>query len=131
MGLLLDPTQGTTYLKVTDDRVIQCDGAVVNVEILTSTIKGGPSYLERATFCTTDIGADDIILGDPLLKAHEGGHGPLGTNTWKMVTTGVTYLIPLMTGGDSNIKSIETVKGTKKIKKIIKEHSNHLMRDHV
>ena len=92
---------------------------------------GGPSYLERATFCTADIGADDIILGDPSLKAHEGGHGPLGTNTWKMVTAGVTYLIPLMTGGDGNIKRIETVKGTKKIKKIIKEHANHLMWGHV
>ena len=101
------------------------------MEILTSTIKDGPSYLERATFCTADIGADDIILVDPSLMTHEGGHGPLGINTWKMVNTGVTYLIPLMTGGDSNIKSIETVKGTKKIKKIIKEHSNHLMRDHV
>jgi hypothetical protein len=101
------------------------------VEILTSTIKDGPSYLERATFCTADIGADDIILGDPSLMTHEGGHGPLGINTWKMVNTGVTYLIPLMTGGDSNIKSIETVKGTKKIKKIIKDHANHLMRGHL
>ena len=55
------------------DRIIQCDGAVVNVEIRTSTIKDGPSYIERATLCTADIGADDIILGDPSLKSHEGG----------------------------------------------------------
>ena len=53
--------------------------------ILTITIKNGPSYLERATFCTADIGADDIILGDPSLKSHEGGHGQIGTHTWKMV----------------------------------------------
>ncbi len=131
MGFLPDPTQGPTHLKVADDRVIQCDGTVANVEILSSTVKGGPSYLERATFSVADIGADDIILGDPSLKTHEGEHGPLGTNTWKMVKAGVTYLIPLMTGGDGNIKRIETVKGTKKIKKIIKEHVNHLMRGHV
>ncbi len=96
MGLLPDPSQGPKHLKVADDRVIQCDGAVANVEIMTSTIKGGPSYIERSTLCTADIGADDIILGDPFLKSHEAGNehvenGPLGTNTWKMVKDGVTY----------------------------------------
>jgi hypothetical protein len=131
LGLLPDPTQKPTYLKVADDRIIQCDWTVVNVEILTITVKGGPSYLERVTFYTVDIGGDDIILGDPSLKTHESGHEPLGTNTWKMVEAGVTYLIPLMKGGDSNIKGIETVKGTKKIKKIIREHTHQLMRGHV
>ena len=77
--LLPDPTQGPTHLKVSDDRVIQCDGTVANVELMTSTIKGGPSYFERATFCTADIGSDDIILGDPTLKTHEGGYVPVGT----------------------------------------------------
>jgi hypothetical protein len=70
---------------------------VVNVEIMTSTIKGGSSYIERATLCTVDIGADDIILGDPSLKSHEGGYGSLETNTWRIVKDGITYLIPLMT----------------------------------
>ena len=81
--MLPDPNLWPTHLKVADVRVIPCDGAVANVEIMTSTIKGGPSYIERSTLCTADIGADDIILGDPSLKSHEGGHGPLGTNTWK------------------------------------------------
>ncbi len=64
LGLLPDPSHGPTHLKVADDRVIQCDGAVAHVEIVTTTIKDGPSYIERSTFCTADIGADDIILGD-------------------------------------------------------------------
>ena len=34
LGLLPDPTQGPTYLKVEDDRVIQYDGVVANVETL-------------------------------------------------------------------------------------------------
>ena len=131
LELLPDPTLGPTHLKVADDRVIPCDGAVSNVEIMTSTIKGGPSYIERSTLCTADIGADDIILGDPSLKSHEGGHGPLGTNTWKMVKDGVTYLIPLMTVSGDNAKVIETVTGAKKIKKLIQSHSHHLMRGHV
>jgi hypothetical protein len=109
LGLLPDPNLGPTHLKVTDDRVIPCDGAVENVEIMTSNIKDGPSYIERSTLCTADIGADDIILGDPSLKSHEEGHGPLGTNTWKMVKGGVTYLIPLMTAGVDNAKVIETI----------------------
>jgi hypothetical protein len=104
---------------------------VTDVEIVTSTIKGGPSYIERSTFCTADIGADDIILGDPSLKSHEGGHGPLGSNTWKMVKSGITFLIPLMSIGGDHAKTIETVRGTKKIKKLIQAHSNHLMRGHV
>ena len=131
LGLLPDPSHGPTHLKVADDRVIQCDGAVTDVEIVTTTIKGGPSYIERSTFCTADIGADDIILGDPSLKSHEGGHGPLGSNTWKMVKSGTTYLIPLMTTGGDHAKTIETMRGTKKIKKLIQAHSNHLMRGHV
>ncbi len=114
-----------------DDRVIPCDGEVANVEIMTSTIKGGSSYIERSTLCTTDIGADDIILGDPSLKSHKGGYGPLGTNTWKMVNGGVTYLIPLMTVGGDKAKVIETVTGANKIKKLIQSHSHHLMRGHV
>ena len=43
LGLLPDPSQGPTHLKVPDDRVIQCDGAVANVEFMTSTIKHGSS----------------------------------------------------------------------------------------
>ena len=131
LGLLPDPSQGPTHLKVADDRVIQCDGAVSNVEIMTGTIKGGPSYIERSTLCTADIGTDDIILGDPSLKSHEGGHGPVGSNTWKMVKDGLAYFIPLITTSGTHAKAIETVKGTKKIKKIILAHSNHLMRGHV
>ncbi len=109
LGLLPDPSHGPTHLKVADDRVIQCDGAVTDVEIVNSTIKGGPSYIERSTFCTADIGADDIILDDPSLKSHEGGHGPLGSNTWKMVKSGITFLIPLMSIGGDHAKTIETV----------------------
>jgi hypothetical protein len=71
---------------------------------MTNTIKGGPSYIERATLCTSDIGADDIILDDPSLKSHEGGYGPLGSNTWKMIKDGVTFLIPLMTAGGDHPK---------------------------
>jgi hypothetical protein len=62
LGLFPDPRNGSTHLMVGDDRVIQYDGPVVDVEIVTSTIKGGPSYIERSTFCTVDIGTDDIIL---------------------------------------------------------------------
>jgi len=131
LDLLPDPSQGPTHLKVADDRVIQCDGVVTNVEIMTSTIRGGPSYIERSTLCTADIGTDDIILGDPSLKSHEGGHGPLGSNTWKMVKAGNTYLIPLITTGGDHAKTIETVRGDKKIKKLIHAHSLHLMRGHV
>jgi hypothetical protein len=83
---------------------------------MTSTIKGGSSYIERVTLCTTDIGADDINLGDPSLKSHEGGYGSLETNTWRMVKDGITYLIPLMTADGDHAKVIETVKGAKKIK---------------
>ncbi len=86
LGLFPDPNQGPTYLKVADDRVITCDGAVTNVEIMTSTIKDGSSYIEcsRSTLCTTDIGADDIILGDPSLKSHEGvmGHWKRTRGKW-------------------------------------------------
>ncbi len=116
LGLFPESRQGPTNLKVVDDRVIPCDGAVVNVEIMTSTIKGGSSYIERVTLCTTDIGADDINLGDPSLKSHEGGYGSLETNTWRMVKDGITYLIPLMTADGDHAKVIETVKGAKKIK---------------
>jgi hypothetical protein len=104
---------------------------VTGVEIVTITIKGGPSCIERSTFCKADIGADDIILDDPSLKSHEGGHGPLVSNTWKMIKSGITFLIPLMTIDGDHAKNIETVRGTKKIKKLIQEHSNHLMRGHV
>ena len=48
-----------------------------------------------------------------------------------MVKSGFTYLIPLMTRGDSHAKIIETVKGSTKIKKLIKDHSHHLMWGHV
>jgi hypothetical protein len=130
LGLFPDPNLGPTHLKVADDRVIPCDGTVVNVEIMTSTIKGGSSYIERSTLCTVDIGAD-IILGDSSLKSHEGGDGPMGTNMWKMVKGGVTYLNPLMTVGSDNAKVIETVTGVKKIKKLIQSYSHHLMRGHV
>ncbi len=131
LGLLPDPSHGPTHLRVEDDRVIQFDGTVTGVEIVTITIKGGPSCIERSTFCKADIGADDIILDDPSLKSHEGGHGPLVSNTWKMIKSGITFLIPLMTIDGDHAKNIETVRGTKKIKKLIQEHSNHLMRGHV
>ena len=48
-----------------------------------------------------------------------------------MVKDGVTYFIPLMTAGDDHTKTIETIRGAKKIKKLILAHSNHLMRGHV
>jgi hypothetical protein len=86
---------------------------------MTSTIKDGLSYIERTTLCTTNIGADDIILGDPSLKSHEGRYGPLETNTWRMGKNGISYLIPLMTAGDNHTKVIETFKDTKKNKKLI------------
>jgi hypothetical protein len=82
---------------------------VTDVEIVTSTIYGGPSDIARSTFCTADIGADDIILGDPSLKSHEGGHGPLGSNKWKMVMYGFSFFIPLMSIGGDHAKTIESV----------------------
>jgi hypothetical protein len=48
-----------------------------------------------------------------------------------MIKDGVTFLIPLMTAGGDHAKTIETVRGTKKIKKLIQAHANHLMRGHV
>ena len=55
----------------------------------------------------------------------------MGKKTWKMVKDGVTYFIPLMTAGGDHGKTIETIRGTKKIKKLILTQSNHLMRGHI
>ncbi len=125
MGLQPNPNEGPTHLRVADDRVIECDGGVSNIQLVT-----GP-YQERLVLCVADIGADDVILGNPSLSKHEGGHGPEGEGTWRMVVEGKTFKIPLMTGSGDRAKKVTTIQGTKKTQKIMRKHKNHIWRGQI
>ena len=121
LGLTADRSAGPSKLLTSNEQEVPCEGEVGNIQVMAG------KYRHRMDFIVADIGRDDIILGGEVLEMQEAGYGPAGSGTYRLVANGVEYLIPLIGASDGVKRSeVKTVKGTKKILKLFRQHSTHM-----
>ena len=121
LELIPDRSTGPASLLTSNEQEVACEGEVSNVQVLMG------QYRQRMPMVIADIGRDDIILGGEVLEMQEGGFGPAGSGMYKLVVSGVEYLIPLIGEHTASKQGVtKRITGTKKILKLFRNYSNHI-----